>query len=457
MNRSHVGRNRRLGLLAALGVFVSSCAVTLTWLVAFAIAVVVADVDWLFLALLVGSILALLSAALYAPVDSTRLSARKVLPVWGDWLRYQKRDARRMGNQWLRDAGLVRDSVADEPVDYEVYAWSDCVEIQNLPVVGVTDGRIRKVAEESLAYWHAADCEVIKTGHAGWLIRLFDTSRLDMLRKPRVLAGLPEAMARVDKDGGHLLLRIGRTLSGDAWLDCAGVAGVLLAGQPGMGKTAAVDIILASVLARPDLTDVYVIDGKGGEDLAWAQSRCKAWSNDDGFDASLEMLRAVHDLMRDRLKTNRQKYGDSNGWHTFGRTDMQFVLLVIDEVQSYTGAVSKDCKERQAEFVRLLMDLVKKGRSACITTVCATQKPTTDAIPTGLRDEMAKRYCFRVPTSEMARAALGVIPDSGPTPVDIPFTSKGLAVGTSDDGGLEYIQFDYLPEESLSFTPHDKA
>lgn len=419
------------------------------WLLVAGFIVVLADASWRSLLLLAGCLLALLAFALCSSDGSARTVARWILPVWGDLLRNRKRKARRRGNKWLRESGLVHDSADAVPVNYEVYEWPDQVEILDLDAYGVTDERVRKAVRESLSYWHAMDYEIERTGSTGWIIRLYDVPRLDSLRVPRVLDELPEALGRIDADGGHVSIRVGRVLSGDAWLDFSGVAGILLAGQPGMGKTNAVNIILSALIARPDLADVYVLDGKGGEDLKWAQPVCKRWSNDDGFAESLDMLRSIHALMKERLQTNRQRYGDSNGWHVYGRSDLKLVVMVIDEVQSYTGAVSKESKELQAEFVRLLTDIIKKGRSACVAVVCATQKPTIDAMPSSLRDEMAKRYCFRVSTSDMARAALGVIPDDGPSPVDIPFAAKGLAVGTSDDGGLEYVQFDHLPESVI--------
>lgn len=436
-------------VLTVLGRGVAAVAVTLVWLLAVLVVVVVSDVGWWGILPIVCLLPAIFGVLLLSPSERLRMNVQRALPVWGDWLRHLQRSARRQGNRWLRDAGLVHDDSHSKPVNYKVYLWPDCLEIVDLPVVGVTDGRVRKAVEESLASWHAADYEIRRTGTASWHIRLYDMSRLEALRVPRVLSDLPEARGLRDRDGGHVLVRIGRTFAGDSWLDFAGVAGILLAGQPGMGKTAAVNVILSALLGRPDLADVYVIDGKGGEDLIWAKPFCKGWSNDDGFAESLDTLRHIHSLIRERLRTNRKKYGDSNGWHVVGISDMKPVLLVIDEIQTFTGPRSKEERDAQAEFIRLLMDLVKKGRSACIATVCATQKPTSDAIPTGLRDQMAKRFCFRVATPEMARAALGPIPDGEPDPTDIPFRDKGMAISVTDEGGTEYVQFDYIPETEI--------
>lgn len=127
------------------------------------------------------------------------------------------------------------------------------------------------------------------------------------------------------------------------------------------------------------------------------------------------------------------------------------LCIVLDEVQTWTSPVGRDkeTKAKAEEFIGLLQGLVKKGRSAGIVVLMLTQKPTTDALPSGIRDSAACRIAFRCTTPEMAKAALGNIPEGEPTPLDLPFSRKGLSVMAKSDGGTEFVQWDYLPETSI--------
>ena len=49
----------------------------------------------------------------------------------------------------------------------------------------------------------------------------------------------------------------------------------------------------------------------------------------------------------------------------------------------------------------------------------------------------------------MVKAALGDIPEGDPTPLDLPFSRKGLSVMTKPDGGTEFTQWDYIPETEI--------
>jgi S-DNA-T family DNA segregation ATPase FtsK/SpoIIIE len=87
-------------------------------------------------------------------------------------------------------------------------------------------------------------------------------------------------------------------------------------------------------------------------------------------------------------------------------------VLVIDEAHSffYTTArgAAKEAVERAHRTIRLVEQLVKKGRNVGVLTILATQKGTADAIPTAIRDICSVRITFAVASSDAAVAALGV-------------------------------------------------
>lgn len=436
-----------VAVFCGLGHVVYAIAVTLGWGAAFAVAYVHDDAS-LWVAVCAVFLVGWVLAAIWVPVRSVRDVMRYGCPIWGDYLRWRRRRARKRGNSWLRDSGLVHDTDSERKTDYRVWLWPHRLIIDSLPVVGVTADSVSDAIRRSLVAWDMADCDIRQTGNRSWDVRLYPVSRMETLRVGCTLSALP----KVDVSPGHLRVRIGRSLDGDAWLDIAGVSGILLAGLPGTGKTAGADIIMSAMLSRPDLVDVHVLDGKGGGDWMWAKTYCASWSNDDSYDEALRVLHDVQDVMRERLRTNRERYGDSNFWHAFGQSlDARVICIMVDEIQNWTAPAvqDKETRAKAAEFIGLLTDIVKKGRSAGVCVVMATQKPSTDAIPSGLRDVCAKRFAFHVSTPEMARACLGIIPEGEPSPVDVAFADKGLAVTTTDSGGTAFVRFDYLPESFI--------
>lgn len=371
------------------------------------------------------------------------------LPVYGDVVRWRRRRARRRGNDWLRETGLVHDADPARRTNYRCWLWADRVEIRRLTAVGVTEDRLRSAVTDSLVSWDKADFELIRLGNSSWDIPLYDQDRLEALRIDRRLDSLPECLGEM----GHLCVRIGRSLDDDVWLDFANVSGILLSGLPGAGKTSAMQIIVSALLSRPDLVDVIILDGKGGGDWAWASEYCKSFTNDDGYDHALQILHKVQDRMRDTLTHSRGRYGVSNMWDVFGRPACadKPLVVVVDELQNWTAppVLDKDTKANRDEFVGLLTDLVKKGRAVGFCVMCATQKPTTDSIPSGLRDVMSRRFAFRVSTLDMARACLGDIQKGAPSPLSIAFSDRGMCVSATETGDTEFIRFDYLPESDI--------
>lgn len=138
-----------------------------------------------------------------------------------------------------------------------------------------------------------------------------------------------------------------------------------------------------------------------------------------------------------------------------GRCPGNWKVIVIDECQElFTGAVPKSNKEAReiaAENEQLVTTLIKRGRSAGVTLILLTQKPTTDSIPSGARDNAGLKIGFRVETKEAEKAILGTSPDdpSAPSATAIPRSRVGGAVLVSDSGIRENVRFGYLDENKI--------
>jgi DNA segregation ATPase FtsK/SpoIIIE-like protein len=233
-----------------------------------------------------------------------------------------------------------------------------------------------------------------------------------------------------------------------------GHSGLFVSGAPGSGKSAWLTAAIAGLSMYSDV-QIVAIDGKHGHDLDALAPRCIRYlAGPSGADplTVLMTLRDVQELMRRRLDNALEWFGDSNYWTSGPHLDHPLLVVLIDEAQTYLdlrSALDRAEKDLLGEITSVTMDLVKKGRSAGILVCLATQKGTTDAIPSAIRDQCGLRVCFRVMTSEVAVAALGYLPTGSPSPVGED-TGIGIAVSPS----LAGVRFraDFVPAEVISAT-----
>ena len=68
-------------------------------------------------------------------------------------------------------------------------------------------------------------------------------------------------------------------------------------------------------------------------------------------------------------------------------------VAVFDELAYYSATVGT--KQERERFAVLVRDLVARGRAAGIIVIAATQRPSSDIIPTSLRDLFGYRWAFR--------------------------------------------------------------
>lgn len=249
-------------------------------------------------------------------------------------------------------------------------------------------------------------------------------------------------------------LTIGITDRGDAVLDLRERSGWLVAGSPGSGKSGSLQAITASLCASAAV-EVAVIDGKGGSEWEWLRNRAFKYCSES---SSLEDIRSavedVHSLMVERLQTVRATIGRPNIWSDgVGPTDsFPLIVTLIDECQFLfdqkmsIGAAEK--KTREA-ITALVTDLLRRGRSVGFLTVLATQKPTTDAIPSAIRENCGIRMSFAVSTDDAGVAALGdSVRSSSTTPWQLRLpTDRGICVTDLAENGFERVRCFFMSEE----------
>ena len=172
---------------------------------------------------------------------------------------------------------------------------------------------------------------------------------------------------------------------------------VLLGGEPGAGKSAALSLLVASAALDPT-AQLWLLDGKLVELAAWAPAACRVVGTDG---------REAVSLLRDVQSEMDQRYREllARGLRKVGRSDaLPLHLVVCDELAFYLSLPDK--RERQ-EFTELLRDLVARGRAAGVIVCAATQKPGSDVVPTALRDLFGFRLALRCNTPQASDTILG--------------------------------------------------
>ncbi|MGH9131884.1 MAG: FtsK/SpoIIIE domain-containing protein [Acidimicrobiales bacterium] len=215
---------------------------------------------------------------------------------------------------------------------------------------------------------------------------------------------------------------------------------VLLGGEPGAGKSAALSLLVATAALDPEVK-LWLFDGKLVELATWAG--CAEHSVGVSVSEAIDVLRQLQVEMEHRyfslLASRRRKVtpGDGNALQ----------VVVCDELAHYLSA--PDRKER-SEFAELMRDLVSRGRAAGIIVVAATQKPSGDVIPTSLRDLFGFRWAMRCSTPQASDTILGQgWASAGYSAAEIDASCRGVGYLLHEGGQPVRLRAHYLDDDTL--------
>lgn len=268
------------------------------------------------------------------------------------------------------------------------------------------------------------------------------------LREP--LANVINTPAFPGLDVDRMALQYGVREDGEpAVWEYANKGGGIAGGEPGAGKTGFATLAVGPLLLS-EFAEVHILDGKGGMDWNWAKPAADFYSAEvRDLTASVEHIEGLVSAMRDRA-ANIPEGQDSNFWNRPRSTDQPFVLLIVDECQVFFNAkgLDKDAKILVDRFTVACETLVRLGRSCGYFAFFMTQKPTSDSIPTSIRDNVGPRLCFRVNTPQAEVAVLGEVASALDDPAratQIPDTQPGRAVIVQGPRRF-HVRAAYLPE-----------
>ena len=345
---------------------------------------------------------AVLGAAVYYP-QTRRFS------IVGPYFKQRalKEEAARIaeGNDMLKMTGIVS---TNDDTEYECEAYRDDKGNIVLRIIeelyGITSEDVMNRLEKSLDKYRASRM-IEAEDDVAWLKVIFFTT--DPLETDQVIS---EPMP-LDEDSMKVVCAVD-SVGEPQSISFKQEPGMTVSGVPGSGKTAGLTSFLLPV-ALSENVELSIIDGKGGHDWAAYKPICAYYSNDDeDLQAMKDYLEAAVQDMRERVQKMPEKLGVADFWHASAErrraAGLKHKIIVIDECQNYFE--KRTNKEENAliqDIVRLATSIVKKGRSAGITLIATTQKPTSESLPTGLRDNCTLKICFRVTTKEAQKAALG--------------------------------------------------
>ncbi|WP_027346746.1 FtsK/SpoIIIE domain-containing protein [Hamadaea tsunoensis] len=216
---------------------------------------------------------------------------------------------------------------------------------------------------------------------------------------------------------------------------------IALAGEPGAGKSGAVANFVAHGALATDCR-LVLIDGKQVELGLWEEvADCFVGPDPDHANRTILRVQTVMD--------NRYAWLRYHGRRKIQRDDaFSAIMIVIDEL-AYFSATAGD-KKSQETFSRLLRDLVARGRAVGIIVVAATQRPSSDIIPTSLRDLFAWRFAGRTTTDSSSDIILGHgWAGRGYTATSIDPLNQGTGLLLAEGGVPRLVKAAYLSDQDI--------
>lgn len=241
---------------------------------------------------------------------------------------------------------------------------------------------------------------------------------------------------------------------GEPWnLDLA-ERNFVISGQPGSGKSSFANALLAHLGRHRDVRIAFIDLKIGAEAAQWKGRadtivRNSPRDQGQGVEDAIDFINAAMDEIGDRYERMIDR-GITNAWtEGFLGADEPVKVLVVDECSRLFRDDTKESAKRAERALSALQEYVEQGRAAGYVLVISTQYPTTDNLPTRIRNNVSDRIAFKSSDQGMA-ATLGqsYAPTSALVdPTRISKTEAGQAVIVGDDGEARRIQMAWLDND----------
>ncbi|MEV7492200.1 hypothetical protein AB0O08_15775 [Streptomyces anulatus] len=243
----------------------------------------------------------------------------------------------------------------------------------------------------------------------------------------------PGPLLAVDCVNLWLAIPMGVNLRGQgvstSWVERSGLFG----GEPGAGKSAAANDLLLAAALDPTLA-LYLCDGKAGADITPFEQIAAMYDTDGDPERLLEILEHIWTVEIPRRRALAKEHGSRKLTAEMAAKDprVNLAVLLVDEWSSYGAAADRKVRE---ELERLLRLIVQQGRALGIITLCATQKPDADSVPSGIRDILSIRWAMRCLTPQASDTILGQgYAAAGHNAQDILKSQRGVGIYMDGEG-----------------------
>jgi len=216
---------------------------------------------------------------------------------------------------------------------------------------------------------------------------------------------------------------------------------ILVGGEPGGGKSSALQLIAAHGALSLDCK-LILIDGKRVELGLWRDcaEEFVGPSIDDAIDVLKWLEKLIDERTDDLLSQKRRKITRRSGEDVY--------LVVLDEIAYFSATVGTSAQQK--EFNARNRDIVARGRAPGIIPVEATQRPSADIVPTSLRDLFGYRWAFRCSTEASSDTILGHgWADKGYCATEIDPKARGVGWLRAEDGIPKRAKAAFLTDSQI--------
>jgi S-DNA-T family DNA segregation ATPase FtsK/SpoIIIE len=216
---------------------------------------------------------------------------------------------------------------------------------------------------------------------------------------------------------------------------------MLLGGEPGAGKSSALNLITAHGALSADCK-LILIDGKQVELGPWRHCA------DQFIGPSITDAIAAFEAFQKTMNTRYDKLLANGARKITRQTGEPVYLILIDEYAYFSATVGS--KQEREKFSALTRDLVARGRAAGVIVILATQRPSHQVIDPSLRDLFSYRWAFRCTTDSSSDTVLGHgWASEGYTAADIDPLARGVGWLLSETGVPRRIKAAYLTDTDI--------
>jgi S-DNA-T family DNA segregation ATPase FtsK/SpoIIIE len=216
---------------------------------------------------------------------------------------------------------------------------------------------------------------------------------------------------------------------------------MLVGGEPGGGKSVALQLVVAHGALSPDCR-LVLVDGKRVELGLWRRcaERFIGPSIDEAIDTMGWLQQQIDERTEWLLDHHKRKITPDMGFPVY--------LVAVDEIAYYSATAGTSAQQK--EFTARNRDVVARGRAPGIIAVEATQRPSADILPTSLRDLFGYRWAFRCSTEASSDTILGHgWASKGYTAEEIDPQARGVSWLRAEDGIPRRVKAAYLTDDDI--------